>query len=283
MESIKRTMVQCLGGQELHEAIAENDVALVRKLFPSVMTDVESAICDRVKSLPDGNQKLSTAKELGAAIASLVASNKAKAGAPRTKGEFGILVVTPSAPRAASICGTIARSAGTTVAKLFGRHMSMEEQAAFVAANIVDVAVGTPHRIAQLADRGAIELKALRWILVDSTPDEKDQTFFTSDTRRGERRPDGDALVALLRSAPFKAAFSLPPKRAPGLVCCLLPPRKALEASTPVGQRMITKARGRGDSGKGGGGGGAGRRRHGAIEKYKRPKLSAFASKAFKK
>ena len=258
---------------EFSAALADNDVELVARLFPDVLHGVDSSTCERVKGLPGGDQGLGTVKAFCAAVEALIERCKAKAAGPPKKGHVRVLVVTPSAPRAASLCGVLARG-GASVAKLFGRHLTVDEQAAHVAGHFVDVAVGTPNRLGRLAAMGALELKALRWVLIDSTPDAKQQTFFTCD-RSGERRPDGDELVALLRAEQFVAAFGRT-HAPPAIVPCLLPPKAALEAATPIGQRMLAKARG-----KGGGGGGRGRhggkgggrgggRLHGAIEKRRR-------------
>ena len=260
------------GGPELHNAIVDNDVPLVSKLTANIFGNAEAK---RLKALPGGND-LTTVKALTTAVESLITRAKTKAAGAPTKGQFSVLVVTPSAPRAASLSGAISRSGTGVVAKLFGRHLTVDEQAAFLGGHFVDVAIGTPNRLGRLAAMGALELKALRWVLIDSTPDEKHQTFFTCDLRDGGQRrlPDGNELVAMLGSELFKTAFERS-HAPPALVPCILPARSALETATPVGQRMLTKGRGKGGGkGRGGvkgrGGGGRGGLRTGAIDKRRR-------------
>lgn len=275
-------MVKCQGGQELLEAIVANDVALVRRLFASALHDVKSSTCGCVKGLPTGEHNLTTTKELTEAVKALVKTSKESHQG--VKGRFSVLIVTPSAPRAASLCGVLARSHVGSVAKLFGRHLTVDEQASFLASNETEAAVATPNRLGRLASMGALDLKRLRWVLIDTTPDEKAQTFFTTATG-GERRPDGNELVELLGCEAFRTVFEQPVMRSPALVLVTLPSRSALEAATPVGQKMLARGRGRGKGGKGGGKGkgggsrGAGRangRPHGAIDKHNKP--SAFPS-----
>ena len=119
---------------------------------------------------------------------------------------------------------------------------------------------------------------------VDVEPDEKAQHIF-SVAKGGRRRPDADELAAMLGSSAFQAALAGGEKRAPTLCPVRFPPKAALEASTPIGQRMDSAARGHGRGkggagrgGKGSGGGGKGVGRQG-IRKP-RPRASAFAMRA---
>ena len=59
------------------------------------------------------------------------------------------------------------------VAKLFGRHMSPEEQAAALAGAPVALAVGTPHRLASLLAADALKLDRTRLVLLDVRRDAK--------------------------------------------------------------------------------------------------------------
>ena len=254
----------------LADAVAARDVGASREIIEPVLGlgDVGLRI-----GLPKaiGKTQLHSSKELVALGKELVAVCRAKAAAPRAKGAFCVLVVTPSAPRAASICGILSRG-GVTTAKLFGKHMSVEEQEQFLVANVVDIAVGTPARLAKLAEARVLELGALRYVLLDVLPDEKKAHFFSLPPKGMARRPDADDLAGMLGTAAFRDAFALSEKRAPTVCPVLLPPKSALESSTPVGQRMNNQARGRGGGGKGKGG-----RARGGIHKKSRPRASAFA------
>jgi len=119
---------------------------------------------------------LETTAAFVAAVKATVAAARATAGAPSKteKGRFCVLLITPSAPRAASLCGLLSRG-GVKVAKLFARHLTIDEQGAFLSTNDVDVGVGTPNRLARLADAGMLNLATLRYVVIDVTPDAKAQ------------------------------------------------------------------------------------------------------------
>ena len=140
-------------GQELYDAIIANDFMRMSELCQTVLQDVEPITCNRLKGLPDGNHNLGTVDAFKSQVESLIARSKVKAASAPTKGQFSLLIVTPSAPRAASLCGVLARN-GLSVAKLFGRHLTVDEQAEFMSAHCIDVAVGTPTRLARLAAMG---------------------------------------------------------------------------------------------------------------------------------
>lgn len=242
------------GDRSLSLAIIDRDIESIRAVIEPVLDDATLRI-----SLPKvlTSTEFSEAKELVTNAKELVSACRAHAGSPRTKGAFCVIIVTPSAPRAASLCGVLNRG-GISVAKLFGRHLDLDEQKAFLAANMVDVAVGTPNRLAKLAESGALELNALRYILLDVLPDEKESHFFSRPPKGMARRPDTTELLGMLHTPAFSKAFAQNEKRAPVLCPVLLPPKEALESSTPVGQKMNNRARGRGRGGAGRGGKGRG-------------------------
>jgi len=122
--------------------------------------------------------------------------------AQKSAGRFAVLLVTPSAPRAASLCGLLSR-AGLKVAKLFARHLTVDEQAAFLSTHAADVAVGTPNRLCRLCRDGLVDLSALRYVVVDATPDAKQQTIFSPAGKGKGRRPDAAELAALLTMGTF--------------------------------------------------------------------------------
>ena len=59
------------------------------------------------------------------------------------------------------------------VGKLFAKHFKVEEQRADLATRRLAAAVGTPNRLAKLADLGALRLDRLRLIAVDVHLDAK--------------------------------------------------------------------------------------------------------------
>jgi hypothetical protein len=159
------------------------------------------------------------------------------------KGRFCLLLVTPSAPRAASLCGILSRG-GVKVAKLFARHLTLDEQAAFLATHAVEVGVGTPNRLARLAEAGMLDLAALRHVVVDATPNAKHQTIFSPPNKGKPRQPDAEELARMLTTAAFAARLRLKPPGAPQLCAVVLPDAAAVEAAVPVGVRMQGRGRG---------------------------------------
>ena len=266
-------------------AVAGRDVSATREIMDRILHDVQNLKVSFPKAL--STTQLDDAASLVEVSTELVSTCKAAAVSPRHKatgkGEFKVLFVTPSAPRAASLCGVLARG-GLVAAKLFGKHMTVEEQTEFLQSHLVDVAVGTPARLAKLAASSALSLEALRYIIIDVQTDDKDMHFFSS-AKGGARRPDAEDLASMLKSSAFQAALTTGEKRALTVCPVLLPPKAALEASTPIGQRMDNAARGRGKGGgrgRGGKGGSAGGK-GGGRGIHKRPKASAFAMRAHKK
>ena len=57
--------------------------------------------------------------------------------------------------------------------KLFAKHFKVAEQQALLTKSAPAIAVGTPHRLAQLADLGALQLGRLRLVLIDVALDAK--------------------------------------------------------------------------------------------------------------
>lgn len=145
----------------------------------------------------------------------------ANANAPWRK-EHGmprVLVVTGNAQRAADLAralrtllpedesrpakrrkGAEVSTAGG-VAKLFARHFKVDEQVTHLQENATPLAVGTPHRIQQLLERGALRTDHLQALVVDhSWTDAKMRTIFdTPETR--------DALVHLVSDATLRKAL----------------------------------------------------------------------------
>ena len=65
------------------------------------------------------------------------------------------------------------------VAKLFAKHMKLEEQASFLASKRFLFAVGTPNRILKLLEMGALSLQQTRLVVLDSTwTDAKKRNIF---------------------------------------------------------------------------------------------------------
>ena len=102
-----------------------------------------------------------------------------KGGTPREKGAPLILIVTSAANR----CPTIIQSIRdrniphSNFVKLFAKHIKEKEQKEALD-TIVNIGVGTPHRIAALAAKGILKLSSCELLIVDSSINLKKQTIF---------------------------------------------------------------------------------------------------------
>jgi protein CMS1 len=70
-------------------------------------------------------------------------------------GAPAIIIITHSAIRATDLVRALKEFDKTAkIAKLFAKHLKVEEQARFLAERRIHFAVGTPHRIKELMDLG---------------------------------------------------------------------------------------------------------------------------------
>mmetsp|Transcript_2385 Transcript_2385/g.3461 ORF Transcript_2385/g.3461 Transcript_2385/m.3461 type:complete len:294 (+) Transcript_2385:2631-3512(+) len=92
-----------------------------------------------------------------------------------------VLIVTRSALRACALNKEIAGDLRKPIAKLFAKHMKVEEQKAWLEANPLNIAVGTPNRLLKLAEIGSLDnLFCARTLLVlDLDPDVKKYNLVT--------------------------------------------------------------------------------------------------------
>ncbi|KOS22408.1 Protein cms1 [Escovopsis weberi] len=88
-----------------------------------------------------------------------------KTGAPHT------IIVTGAGLRAANITRAVRKfgSKDNVVAKLFAKHMKVEEQVALLKNKKTGIGVGTPARLAELIDSGALSLDKLSRLVVDAS------------------------------------------------------------------------------------------------------------------
>ncbi|KAI9163460.1 Protein CMS1 [Paramyrothecium foliicola] len=88
-----------------------------------------------------------------------------KNGAPHT------LIVAGAGLRAADVVRAVRKFSGkdNSVAKLFAKHMKVEEQVTFLKNRKTGIGVGTPARLAELIDNGALSLANLQRLVVDAS------------------------------------------------------------------------------------------------------------------
>lgn len=89
-----------------------------------------------------------------------------------------MLIVCASAVAANEVAKLLpAFNARQRIGKLFAKHFKQSEQEAWLRSNMVSVASGTPHRLAALAESGALSLARLEYVLVDVGLDAKQRTI----------------------------------------------------------------------------------------------------------
>ncbi|KIW96527.1 uncharacterized protein Z519_03596 [Cladophialophora bantiana CBS 173.52] len=92
------------------------------------------------------------------------------------------LVLTVSGIRTADLMRQLRvfKTQDSKVAKFIAKHMKLEMNVEFLQKNKVGIAIGTPERMYQLMEAGAMKTEALQRIVVDgSYKDEKKNTIFT--------------------------------------------------------------------------------------------------------
>lgn len=97
--------------------------------------------------------------------------------------DFGsplVVIVTASAIRATEIIqGLHAKIHHCKLAKLFSKHIKITEQIATLASSYHPIVIGTPHRLHQLIELGALSLNRTQLLMVDFTADIKNFTILT--------------------------------------------------------------------------------------------------------
>ncbi|KAJ9071071.1 Protein cms1 [Entomophthora muscae] len=90
-----------------------------------------------------------------------------------------VLVITPSAIRAASVARAIKDACGELkVAKLFAKHLKVEEQTTFLKSSDITLGAGSPNRITKLVELGSLKLDRLQVVVIDLFKDPKHRTLF---------------------------------------------------------------------------------------------------------
>ncbi|KAI8675348.1 Protein CMS1 [Fusarium keratoplasticum] len=90
---------------------------------------------------------------------------------PKKKGSPHTLIVAGAGLRAADIVRSMRKfqSKDNTISKLFAKHMKVEEQVNFLQGHRTGIAVGTPARLMDLIDNGALSLDNLKRLVVDAS------------------------------------------------------------------------------------------------------------------
>jgi hypothetical protein len=106
--------------------------------------------------------------------------------APRPKASPALVIVSPSARRAADLLKPLAVF-NARIGKCFAKHISVEEQTQMLNEGPpIAMAVGTPHRLKHLLDVGAMSLSSCVALVWDLCPDPKGFTVLTSFATRDD-------------------------------------------------------------------------------------------------
>ncbi|KAF4968014.1 hypothetical protein FZEAL_10446 [Fusarium zealandicum] len=91
--------------------------------------------------------------------------------APKKKGAPHTLIVAGAGLRAADIVRSMRKfqSKDNAIAKLFAKHMKVEEQVKFLQNHRTGICIGTPSRLMNLIDNGALCLDHLKRLVVDAS------------------------------------------------------------------------------------------------------------------
>ncbi|KAJ1734318.1 hypothetical protein LPJ61_001139 [Coemansia biformis] len=106
--------------------------------------------------------------------------NKVAFGAPQ------VLVICSSALRAVELVRRLRPVSRRPVAKLFSRHIKVDEQKQLLRGTAMDVAVGTPNRIRRLLGDGDLKVNRLRLVVVDCWQDSKMRVVLDMDDTRDD-------------------------------------------------------------------------------------------------
>lgn len=90
-----------------------------------------------------------------------------------------ILIITMSAIRATEVVASISNKLNCKIAKLFAKHIKIQEQIEYLNKDVYPIAIGTPHRLHKLLELGALSLSKTRLVIMDSQLDQKQFSLFT--------------------------------------------------------------------------------------------------------
>ncbi|KAH8882724.1 hypothetical protein GQ53DRAFT_700608 [Thozetella sp. PMI_491] len=91
--------------------------------------------------------------------------------APKKKGTPHTIIVAGAGLRAANVVRAVRKfqKKGNAVAKLFAKHIKLEEAVTFLNSNRTGIAVGTPARLIDLLENGALSVDSLKRIVIDAS------------------------------------------------------------------------------------------------------------------
>ncbi|KAM4064997.1 u3-containing 90S pre-ribosomal complex subunit [Hirsutella rhossiliensis] len=163
------TLVARMDNQLLADHLAQKTTRFGGDLSSVELSDLTvPASCIRDTSSWQGNRTLEHLPSFLEAFAQDAESLKK---APKKNGSPHTLIVAGAGLRAADIVRAVRKfsSKDNAVAKLFAKHIKVDEQVAFLTSRKTGIGVGTPARLMELMDNGALSLDKLQRLVVDAS------------------------------------------------------------------------------------------------------------------
>ncbi|KAJ3954507.1 Protein cms1 [Colletotrichum tropicale] len=158
-----------MDNQLLADYTAQKLARFATDLSPVEISDL-SLSANAIKDTTSWTEPRSTDK-LAAFLEKFAEKPEKLPTAPEKKGTPHTIIVAGAGLRAADIVRAVRgfQTKKSTVAKLFAKHMKVEEQVKFLQGTRTGIAVGTPARLVELADNGALCLDKVQRVVVDAS------------------------------------------------------------------------------------------------------------------
>ncbi|KAL7620957.1 Protein cms1 [Parahypoxylon ruwenzoriense] len=116
-------------------------------------------------------QEIRTLDNLPAFLEQFADDAKQLGSAPKQNGSPHTIIVTGAGLRAAEIVRSVRKyqTKNITVAKLFAKHIKLEESVQFLEKHRTGIAVGTPVRLSDLVENSALKLDHLERLVIDAS------------------------------------------------------------------------------------------------------------------
>lgn len=163
------TLFSRMDSQLLADYLAQKTSRFGTELSPIELSDL---------SVPAGHIKDTTSWQVDRTLDNLPSFLAAFSDKPESlktvtkkKGSPHTLVVAGAGLRAANIVRALRTfsSPENAVSKLFAKHIKVDEQVAFLSNRRTGIGVGTPARLLELMDKGALSLDKLQRLVVDAS------------------------------------------------------------------------------------------------------------------
>ncbi|SPN99779.1 uncharacterized protein DNG_02632 [Cephalotrichum gorgonifer] len=158
-----------LDSQLMGDHFAQKTSRFGTDLSPVELSDLSiSAVC--IKDTTSWKEQRITDK-LPEFLEEVAGDAKSLSEAPKDVGAPHTLIVTGAGLRAADIVRAVRKfqTKQNTVAKLFAKHMKVEEQVNLLRKTRTGIGVGTPARLIDLLEREALSIAHLKRIVVDAS------------------------------------------------------------------------------------------------------------------